>query len=308
MQTDTTITLAGKIPADWAGQRLDRALAQLFPEYSRERLKTWLLAGDCLVNGKALRPKDKVAGDEDVQIRATLEPETESLPEDIPLDVIYEDQEILIINKPAGLVVHPGSGNKQGTLLNSLLHHYPELSNIPRAGIVHRLDKDTSGLMVIAKNLSSHTSLVEQLQARSIKRMYVTVVHGTLIAGDTIDAPIDRHPKDRLKMAVVDDGKEAITHYRIIEKFTKHTYLQVQLETGRTHQIRVHMSYINHPLVGDRLYNSRYQHFFARQALHAKELELIHPKTKQTIHFTAPIPEDFLGLLKELRSEESTNS
>lgn len=295
-----TIALEGIIQPEFAGCRLDQALAQLFPEYSRERLKSWLLDGYCTVDGSILKPKDKVAGGEQVIIQATLQEEVTWQAEELPLNIVYEDEDILVINKPANFVVHPAAGNRAGTLVNALLNHAPELSNVPRAGVVHRLDKDTTGLLVVARTLAAHTSLIEQMQARSISRIYETVVHGVFLAGSTIDEPIGRHPHDRKKMAVVGDGREAITHYRVLTRFPKHTHLQVELETGRTHQIRVHMSYVKHPIVGDKTYAPRMQHNFPRQALHAKTLGFIHPSTDEEISFTSEIPADMQELLKTL--------
>jgi 23S rRNA pseudouridine1911/1915/1917 synthase len=300
MQQDNIIALQAYIQPEFAGCRVDQALAQLFPEYSRERLKNWLLAGHCQVNGEILRPKDKVAGGELVVINAEIAAEVVWQGEDLPLNIIYEDEDLLIINKDANVVVHPAVGNRAGTLVNALLNYAPELSTVPRAGVVHRLDKDTTGLLVIARNLAAHTSLVEQLQARSISRIYETIVHGLFLAGSTINLPIGRHPRDRKKMAVVGDGKEAITHYRVIKKFAKHTHIQVKLETGRTHQIRVHMSHMRHPIVGDKTYAPRLQHNFPRQALHAKSLTLMHPRTGEEMSWTVDLPQDMQDLLKDL--------
>jgi len=300
MQNKANIALEATIQPELAGCRLDQALAQLFPTYSRERLKHWLLSGKCQVDGLLLRPKDKVHGGEQVVINAEVEQEVVWQGEDIPLDIVYEDADLLIINKPANMVVHPAAGNRAGTLVNALLNYAPELSNVPRAGIVHRLDKDTTGLLVVARNLEAHTSLIEQLQARTISRIYETVVHGIFLAGSTIDQPIGRHPKDRKRMAVVGDGKPAVTHYRLIKRFPKHTHIQVQLETGRTHQIRVHMAHVKHPIVGDRTYAGRIQHNFSRQALHAQRLSLIHPRTGLEVTCEAPLPADMLQLLKDL--------
>lgn len=300
MQQTSNIHLAGTIQAELSGCRVDQALAQLFPEYSRERLKSWLLAGHCQVNGNILRPKDKVAGGEQVVINAAVENAIEWQAEDLPLEVIYADEDLIVINKPVGMVVHPAAGNRAGTLVNALLNYAPELSQVPRAGVVHRLDKDTSGLLVIARNLTAHTSLVEQLQARTISRIYETVVHGIFLAGSTINQPIGRHLHDRKKMAVVRDGKLAITHYRVLTRFPKHTHLQVQLETGRTHQIRVHMAFVKHPIVGDRIYAGRIQHNFPRQALHARRLSLVHPRTGEEMTWEAALPADMQQLLHDL--------
>ncbi len=292
-----TTVLTATIEPEYAGLRLDQALAQVFPEYSRERLKSWVMAGQCRVNGQDLRPRDKVVGGEEVVINAQLATETVWQGEDLPLNIIYEDKDLLVIDKPAGVVVHPAAGNYSGTLVNALLNYDPDLQHIPRAGIVHRLDKNTSGLLVVARSLPAHTSLVSQLQERSIKRVYSTLVHGTLVAGGTISQPLGRHPRDRKMMAVVSDGKEAITHYRILQKFAKHTFLQVELETGRTHQIRVHMAHIKHPIVGDNVYAKRIQHHFPRQALHATQLSLVHPRTGEELSWTSPLPQDIQTLI-----------
>lgn len=299
--TSNNTALKATIAPECAGLRLDQALAQLFPEYSRERLKGWVLDGQCQVDGQQLRPRDKVVGGEEIVINATMQQETTWQAEDLPLNIVYEDEDILVINKDAGIVVHPAAGNYAGTLVNALLNYAPELQNIPRAGIVHRLDKDTSGLLVVARTLTAHASLVDQLHERSVKRIYATVVHGVCVAGSTIDAPIARHPRDRKLMAVNEAGREAITHYRVLQKFAKHTYLQVQLETGRTHQIRVHMAYIKHPLVGDHVYANRKQHNFPRQALHAKSLSLIHPSTGEELSWEIPLPTDIQTLLGQLQ-------
>lgn len=295
-----TIALEGVIQLEFAGCRLDQALAQLFPEYSRERLKTWVLEGNCKVDGSVLRPRDKVSGGEQVSIQATLTEEVSWQGEDLPLDIIYEDEDILVINKSANVVVHPGAGNRAGTLVNALINYAPELTNVPRAGIVHRLDKDTTGILVVARNLAAHTSLVAQMQDRSISRIYETVVHGIFLAGATIDLPIGRHPRDRKKMTVIGDGREAITHYRLIKKFAKHTHLLVELETGRTHQIRVHMSHVKHPIVGDKTYAPRMQHNFPRQALHAKFLGIVHPRTGEEMSWDSELPADMQELLAGL--------
>ncbi|HSX19993.1 MAG TPA: 23S rRNA pseudouridine(1911/1915/1917) synthase RluD [Gammaproteobacteria bacterium] len=294
------VSLTGTIQPEFAGCRLDQALAQLFPEYSRERLKTWVLEGYCKVDGSVLRPKDKVVGGEQVTIEANVLEAVTWQGEDLPLDIVYEDEDLLVINKAANVVVHPAAGNPAGTLVNALLNYVPELSNIPRAGIVHRLDKDTTGLLVVARTLPAHTSLVEQMQERSISRIYEAVVHGIFLAGSTIDCPMGRHPRDRKKMAVVSDGREAITHYRVLTKFAKHTHIQVELETGRTHQIRVHMAHVKHPLLGDKTYAPRLQHNFPRQALHAKSLGLVHPRTGEDMQWDSELPADMQQLLKDL--------
>ena len=314
-----TIVLNSRIPEEMAGKRLDQVLAELFPEYSRSRLQQWIKAGQVLLDGKtAQKPKDKVEGGEQIAIQAEQVDAGEWQAESIPLEVVYEDEDLIVINKQAGIVVHPGAGNPDGTMLNALLHHAPELKVIPRAGIVHRLDKDTSGLMVVAKTLTAQKSLVEQLQERTVKREYEAVVKGVMTAGGMVDEPIGRHHKTRTRMAVVDEdeGKPAITHYRVIERFRAHTHIRVQLETGRTHQIRVHMSHVNYPLIGDPVYGGRLQFpkgcsealkeklgAFKRQALHAAQLTLIHPKTGEEMSWQAPLPEDMVSLLKVLRQD-----
>ena len=308
------IMLEMVIPEEYKGKRLDQALASLLPEYSRERIKSWIQQGECLVNGVSWKPKAKVAGGEAVCINAQLPVETECVPEDIPLDIVYEDDDILVINKPKGLVVHPGAGNPKGTLVNALLFYNAELEKIPRAGIVHRLDKDTTGLMVIAKTLQAHTALVEQLEARTVQRTYETIVSGTFTAGGTVDAPIGRHGTDRIKMAVTETGKPAITHYRVLTRYNDFTHLQCRLETGRTHQIRVHMSHIKHPIVGDKVYGGRLKmpkgasetvkqtiREFPRQALHAKALGLVHPSSSEPMTWEIPLPDDMLALMNILK-------
>jgi 23S rRNA pseudouridine1911/1915/1917 synthase len=301
------------VPDDLAGERLDRALARMFPEYSRTRLKDWLLDGFVTVNGTARRPRDVVSGGEVVRLQPQASLSVTSQPEAIDLDVVYEDEELLVVNKPAGLVVHPGAGNLRGTLMNGLLHHVPGLADLPRAGIVHRLDKDTTGLLLIGKTLPAHTVLVRQMAARKISRHYLAVCLGVLTGGGTIDAPIARHPVDRLRMSVQDDGKPAVTHYRVIKRFAAHTYISVRLESGRTHQIRVHLAWRRHPLVGDQVYGGRLAipagagqrlqetlRGFRRQALHAAKLEFTHPATGEQVSLEAPIPVDFAQLLAAL--------
>lgn len=301
-----------------AGKRLDQVLASLFPELSRARLQSWVEDGRVTVNGAACKKKDKMKGGETL----TVEPEEESQevefqPEDIPLNVVYEDEDILVVNKPPGLVVHPAAGNWSGTLLNGLLHYLPALANVPRAGIVHRLDKDTSGLMVVAKTLAAHKALVESLQERDVSREYVALVQGVMVAGGTVDAPIGRHSKDRKRMAVSVGGKEAITHYRVTARFPAHSLLEVKLETGRTHQIRVHLSSIHYPIVGDPVYGGRLKlpvgaseelieelKTFRRQALHARKLGLDHPATGDYMEWSADLPEDFQHLLELLEDAE----
>jgi len=298
--------------------RLDQCLAEVFPDYSRSKLQTWIKAGRVLVDGEVMKGREKLDGGEEIELDAEAERVIEYAPQEIPLDIVYEDDSLLIVNKPAGLVVHPAVGNWDGTLVNALLNHTPNLDTLPRAGIVHRIDKDTSGLLMIAKTLQAHNSLVEQLQARSIHREYLALVKGWMTAGGTVDEPIGRHPVDRKRNAVVKrGGKEAITHYRLEQRFKRHTLIRVKLETGRTHQIRVHMSHINYPLVGDQVYGGRFQmpadcnpalaealRNFKRQALHAAKLGLEHPETGEYCEWEQPIPEDMQNLLKLLAENE----
>ena len=293
-----------EIPQSSAGVRLDSALAALLPDYSRSRIQTWIKQAGVQVNGCLLTAKDKVWGGETVIIHPEQHPaELPALPEAIDLAVIYEDDSILIINKPAGLVVHPGSGNWQGTLLNALLYHAPQLTHIPRAGIVHRLDKDTSGLLVVAKTLQAQTHLVRQLQARTVKREYLAVTQGVIKQNGRVDAPLGRHPSQRTKMAVIDNGREAVTHYTVVTRFAAHSLVCCSLETGRTHQIRVHMQSIGHPLVGDAAYNRTRLHDipcvrdFPRQALHATQLGLIHPLSGAMMAWQIAPPADFAALI-----------
>lgn len=312
-----TETLNAVIPDELAGARLDQALAQVFPQYSRSRLTQWIREGKVMVDGQAMKPKEAVAGGERVRVLADSMPaEATVAAEPIPLDIVYEDEALLVINKPAGLVTHPAAGNWAGTLQNALLHHAPELAGVPRAGIVHRLDKETSGLLVVARTLTAHKSLVEQLQARSVSRQYLALVHGPVVAGGTVEGNIGRHPVDRKRMAVVEGGKPAVTHYRVEARFAHHTLLRVSLETGRTHQIRVHMAHIQHPIVGDPVYGGRSRvpagasetlqaalRGFRRQALHATRLELEHPVTGEPIAWEAPLPEDMQALVDLLAAE-----
>lgn len=302
------------VPDEWAGERVDQALAKLFPDYSRSRLQTWLKDGQILLNGEIKRPKDKILGGEQVYLKVILSSENDHEAEDIPLNIVYEDEHLLVINKPAGMVVHPAAGNFTGTMLNALLHYAPELEAIPRAGIVHRLDKDTSGLLVVARTLTSQKLLVEQLQARTFLREYDAIITGSVTAGSTINQPIGRHPVNRKRMAVNPNGKTAITHYRVNERYRLHTKLTVKLETGRTHQIRVHMAYINHPLLGDPVYGGRFKipaasdeafvkalKNFKRQALHARHLGLIHPASNEFIEWDVDVPQDMMDLQNVLR-------
>src|SRR5688500_8799404 len=245
------------IPLEHAGQRLDQVLAELLEGYSRTRIKEWIDAGEVLVNGARLRPKDKVVGGENVEISATLPDVVEVAPEQIGLNIVHQDKHVLVINKPAGLVVHPGAGNAAGTLQNALLHFDPKLAQVPRAGIVHRLDKDTSGLMVVARTVEAHTELVRAIEAREVEREYEAVCMGVMTGGGVVEAAIGRHPVDRVRMAIREDGREAVTHYRVLKRFRAHTHVHLKLESGRTHQIRVHMAHIRYPLVGDRVYGRR---------------------------------------------------
>ena len=308
--------LHGEIPAACAGMRLDQALAQLFCDYSRSRLSQWLKAGRVRVNGEQLRGRDKVWGGEQIEIQAEAEELTNWEAEAIPLSIVFEDASLIVINKPAGLVVHPAAGNPAGTLVNALLHHDPALSTIPRAGVVHRLDKDTSGLLVVAKTLPAQKSLVEQLQARRLLREYEAVVTGVMTAGGTVEAPIGRHPVHRKRMAVIPNGKPAVTHYRVVERFRAHSWIRCRLETGRTHQIRVHMAHIHFPLVGDPVYGGRLRlpkdcsealvttlREFRRQALHAARLGLIHPQSGKAMEWQASLPADMEHLLTALRAD-----
>jgi 23S rRNA pseudouridine1911/1915/1917 synthase len=304
------------IPDGLAGVRLDLALVELFPDFSRARLQQWVKSGQIRVNGETWRSKDKVAGGEDVVLQYEPENAVETFqPESIPLDIVFEDDHLLVLNKPPGLVVHPGAGNWSGTLLNALLYRFPELQSIPRAGIVHRLDKQTSGLMVVARTLQAHKSLVDALQLREVSREYVALVEGKLIAGGCVEEPIGRHPVERKRMAVRENGKPAVTHYRINRRYQSHTLLDVKLETGRTHQIRVHMAHIHHSIVGDPVYGNRRRvpkgmkeadllalRGFRRQALHAKRLGLVHPGSGETVSWEAPLPDDFTELLGMLEA------
>ena len=302
------------VPDTAAGRRFDAVLAELFPEFSRSKLTEWIKSGDVLLDGDTVRGRDPVRGGEVASLHVVLDTQTHAEPEDIPLEVLYEDEHVFVINKPVGLVVHPGAGNPTGTLVNALLFRDPSLSVLPRAGIVHRLDKDTSGVMVIARTIQAQTALVEQLSAREVHRQYLAVVVGALVSGGTATAGIDRHPRDRIRMAVREDGKEAITHYRLRERFRAHTALECRLETGRTHQIRVHMSHINHPLVGDQLYGGRPRppkgaseafiatlRGFDRQALHATMLRLYHPISGIQMEWHAPLPQDMVDLINALK-------
>lgn len=312
----THIVKTAVIDDSLTGLRFDQVAAALFSEFSREKLKEWMLAGDLTFDGRTVKPKSRALGGETLKLDVTLAAQTRSLPEAMDLNIVFEDEQIIVINKPAGLVVHPGVGNWSGTLVNGLLHHDSRLAELPRAGLVHRIDKDTSGLLVIAKTLVAQHSLSQQLAEKSVFRVYDAVSVGHVIAGGTIDQPIRRHSVDRLKMAVQHGGRDSVTHYRVTERFGSHTLLRVQLETGRTHQIRVHMAHLGFPLVGDATYGGRSRlpkgisaeliqtlQQFKRQALHARELGLIHPVTGEEMKFEAPWPDDFTHLVKMLRKE-----
>jgi 23S rRNA pseudouridine1911/1915/1917 synthase len=304
------------VPLVLRGKRLDQALAQLYPDYSRSRLQSWIKAGYITVNDQVASQRFILHGGEKIAINIDTEPVQKlHQKEPIPLDFIDMDNDIIIINKPPGLVVHPGAGNPQHTLLNALLYHFPELEQLPRAGIVQRLDKDTSGIMIVARSLRAHTNLVKQLQKRTITREYQSIVQGVITAGGTVDAPIGRHPVRRISMAVVDSGKQAITHYKVLKKFTAHSFIQVRLESGRTHQIRVHMAHLRHPVVGDPVYGGRPKfprlanpelmqalQQFPRQALHASRLKVMHPSKGVEMGWQAPLPADMNKLLKLLEN------
>ncbi|MFC0446334.1 23S rRNA pseudouridine(1911/1915/1917) synthase RluD [Pseudidiomarina halophila] len=316
------IQLTGTVPASCNGKRLDQALAELFPDYSRSRLKTWITDGCVRIDGEPVdKPREKVIAGMELEVNAELVEEKRFSAQPMPLDIIYEDDAILVINKPAGLVVHPGAGTPDGTLLNALLHHFPAIDQVPRAGIIHRLDKDTTGLMVVAKTIPAQTHLVSAMQEREITREYEAVCNGPMTAGGHVDEPIGRHPTKRTHMAVVAMGKPAVTHYRVVERFRNHTHLRLRLETGRTHQIRVHMAHLRHPLVGDLTYGGRprppqdanpelleYLRSFRRQALHAARLSLHHPVTGEWMSWDAPTPADFLKLVKLLRADRNDHA
>ncbi len=305
-----------RVPEECCGMRLDQVLVRLFPDYSRARLQQWIRQGHVLVDRSRRKPKEKMLGGEQIELTVVMEEEVVWCPQAIPLDIVFEDEALLVVNKPAGFVVHPGAGNPDGTLVNALLHYLPNLVEVPRAGVVHRLDKDTSGLMVVAKTIKSQKRLVELLQQRLVKRQYEAVVVGTMTGGGTVDEPIGRHPNDRIRMAVTMGGKPALTHYRLLERFRAHTHLQVNLETGRTHQIRVHMAHIHHPLVGDPVYGRRLMlppksdeitketlRGFKRQALHAARLGLEHPLNGAWVEWERERPADMAHLLTVLRRD-----
>jgi len=303
-------TLTIIIPERMTGDRLDVALSEMLPDYSRSKITAWIKSGDALINNKAFKPKDKVNGSQMVSLSLNKKQNNDWSAENIALNIVFEDEDIIIINKPFGLVTHPGAGNWNGTLANALLYYDTELSKLDRAGIVHRLDKNTSGLMVIARNEKSQKYLVEQLQSHSVVREYSAIVYGHMISGGSINDPIGRDPKDRIKQAVSSNGKDATTHYRVIDRFKSHTHVKAILETGRTHQIRVHLSHIGYPLLGDPMYGGRVRFpkkaseilkesllGFKRQALHSKKLTLNHPSTGKLMSWKAPLPDDMVELL-----------
>ncbi len=311
------IVLTNTVKDSQLGQRLDQAIAELFEDFSRSRLKEWLLDGKVQVDGEVVtKPRTKVMGGEEITLQAELEDEERWEAQDIPLDIVYEDEDIIVINKPRDFVVHPGAGTPDGTVLNALLHHYPDIAEVPRAGIVHRLDKDTTGLMVVAKTVPAQTRLVRALQKRNITREYEAIAIGRMTAGGKVDQPIGRHSTKRTLMAVAPMGKPAVTHYRVAERFREHTRIRLRLETGRTHQIRVHMSYLQHPLLGDIAYGGRARiptgaseeltamiRGFDRQALHAVMLRFEHPITGEVLEFHAPVPDDMVVMTEALRQD-----
>ena len=306
-------TLKIIIPERMSGQRLDVALSEMLPDYSRSKITDWIKSGEALINHKTFKPKDKVSGSEMVELTISQKKNNDWLGEDIPLNVVFEDEDIIVLNKSVGMVTHPGAGNWSGTLANALLYYEPNLATLDRAGIVHRLDKNTSGLMVVAKNEKSQKNLVEQLQTHSVSREYSAIVYGHMVSGGTVDEPIGRDTKDRVKQAVSSHGKEAVTHYRVLDRYRNHTHVKAILETGRTHQIRVHLSHIGYPLIGDPMYGGKLRFpkkadealkdalvDFKRQALHARKLTLTHPISGKLMSWKAPLPEDMLALLDVL--------
>ncbi|MEH0690424.1 23S rRNA pseudouridine(1911/1915/1917) synthase RluD [Vibrio cholerae] len=315
------IELTNTVKDSQLGQRLDQAIAELFADFSRSRLKEWLLEGKVSVDGQVVtKPRTKVMGGEEITLQAELEDEERWEAQDIPLDIVYEDDDIIVINKPRDFVVHPGAGTPDGTVLNALLHHYPAIAEVPRAGIVHRLDKDTTGLMVVAKTVPAQTRLVRALQKRNITREYEAIAIGRMTAGGKVEQPIGRHSTKRTLMAVSPMGKPAVTHYRVAEHFREHTRIRLRLETGRTHQIRVHMSYLQHPLLGDTAYGGRARipsgatqeltekiRGFDRQALHAVMLRFAHPITGEELEFHAPVPDDMVEMTLALRLDAQTH-
>ena len=306
------------IPHRMSGNRLDSSISKMLPDYSRSKISTWIKSGDALINQKTFKPKDKVIGNEVVCIALNQKQNSNWIAEKIPLNIVYEDEDIIVLNKQFGLVTHPGAGNSTGTLANALLYYDSSLSILDRVGIVHRLDKNTSGLMVVARNEKSQKYLIEQLQNHSIEREYSAIVYGHMIAGGVVDEPIGRDPKDRVKQAVSMSGKAAVTHFRVIDRFKSHTHVKAILETGRTHQIRVHLSHVGHSLVGDPVYGGRVRFpkkadeklkealiNFTRQALHSKKLTLMHPVSGEQMSWKAPLPDDMQRLLDVLKKYDS---
>lgn len=309
----TSPILTASIPEEHDGKRFDQALAELFPDYSRSRLQGWIRGGRALLDGAEVQPRARVAVGQQVELQPELETVITDASEAMPLQIVYEDEDVIVLDKPAGLVVHPGAGNPAGTLLNGLLHHAPELEKLPRAGILHRLDKDTSGLLLVTRSVAAQTQLTRDLEQRLIRREYRAVCQDRLTAGGKVDAPIGRHRVHRTRMAVTQAGRPAVTHYRVLERFAQHSYIGVRLETGRTHQIRVHMAHVNHPLIGDPVYGGRLRlprgaseavrtalQGFRRQALHASDLGFTHPVSGEALAFHAPLPDDLQALLRAL--------
>ncbi len=312
-------TLTALIPEDLAGLRLDQALARLYPDFSRARIQAWIRDGDVTLEGVATRPRERVSAGARVEVRPSFPEDPRWEAQELPLALVHEDGDLLVVDKPAGVVVHPGAGNPAGTLVNALLAHAPELARLPRAGIVHRIDKDTSGLLVVARSPRAHKALVEQLREHRVERVYAAVAQGVMTGGGTVDAPIARHPVRRTEMAVVATGKPAVTHYRVAERFRAHTHVRVTLETGRTHQVRVHLAHIRHPLAGDPVYGGRlrlppacppelaaFLRGFRRQALHAARLTLAHPADGRERAWESPLPADLAELLALLRADRDT--
>ncbi|MGI9292001.1 MAG: 23S rRNA pseudouridine(1911/1915/1917) synthase RluD [Gammaproteobacteria bacterium] len=319
-EADNNTVHQAEVAPELAGRRFDQVLAELFPEFSRSRLQGWVKAGQATLDGEQVQPRHKVKAGQRIMLQSTVEQQGATAAENIHLNIVHEDDDLIVINKPAGLVVHPGAGNPAGTLMNGLLHHAPELEALPRAGILHRIDKDTSGLLLIAKSMAAHTRLVRDLEQRLIKREYRAVCYNRLTAGETVDAPIGRHSTQRTRMAVTDKGKPAITHYRVLARFKAHSFIACRLETGRTHQIRVHLAWRKHPLVGDPVYGGRLRippgaseelattlKNFKRQALHASDLGFDHPITGAAMQFHADLPGDLLALLQSLGGGTETD-
>lgn len=318
---EDAVQLEAEIPDELAGMRLDKVMARLFADYSRSAMQQWIRDERVLLDDRIAGIRDKVKPGQQISVQVPPPEPADWVAQDIPLDIVYEDEAILVINKPAGLVVHPGSGNPDGTLLNGLLYHAPQLATLPRAGLVHRIDKDTTGLLVVAKTESAVKRLVDALQARTMGREYLALIQSVIVAGGTVDAPIGRHSRDRVRMAVVSRGKPAVTHYRIEEKFRAHTLVRVFLETGRTHQIRVHMAHLGHPIVGDPVYGRRLMippgadpsladdlRNFRRQALHAETLRLEHPVNGEEMSWTVPVPQDMQALIDSLRGDRDEHA